>query len=100
MAVKTTAADRRWAKEVKARDRYICQRCGKAYPEGHRGIQAAHIFTRSRKATRLDPDNGLALCTGCHWWGHRNPHEFTEFVKDYMGEEKYEDLQKRSKPRG
>ena len=98
--IKRTAADARWAKEVKERDGHRCKRCLKPYPEKHQGLHAAHIFTRSRKATRTDRDNGVSLCMGCHLWGHANPSEFREWVISWMGEDKYLELERKSKPRG
>jgi hypothetical protein len=61
------------------------------------GLHASHIFSRAIKATRCDPINGLALCYGCHSWGHRNPLEFHEWVKKKLGTEKYQALMERAK---
>lgn len=66
--IKRTPADIKLSKEIRERDNWTCQRCGKDYsdPERHRYLDAAHCFTRRTKATRLEPDNLLALCWGCH----------------------------------
>jgi hypothetical protein len=35
-------------------------------------LQAHHPVSRGRRATRHDPDNGIALCRGCHFWVHNH----------------------------
>lgn len=93
-AIRVSLLDRLWAAIVKARDKYRCRRCGR-HGEG-RGIQAAHIFSRRRRGTRWDTDNGLTLCTGCHTWGHGNPLEFHAWVEELLGSVFYERLRLRS----
>ena len=95
--MKLTADDKRWSTAVKARDLWTCRRCGHAYSEGDRGIQAHHIFTRSRKSTRLDLECGVTLDTGCHRWAHANPLEFHAFIRDELGPDRYDGLQRRSR---
>lgn len=76
-----------WSQLVKMRDRQ-CIRCGSSYR-----LQASHIFSRSQKSVRWDLDNGMSLCSGCHlFFWHKNPIEATEFIKNRLGEQKYEDL--------
>lgn len=48
-------------------------------------------------ATRWDMDNLLCMCAGCHFWSHKNPTLFTEFVMEYLGKERYENLKQRAK---
>jgi hypothetical protein len=55
-------------------------------------LQTAHIFSRTYKSVRWDYHNSLCLCAGCHFWAHRNPVLFTEFVKSYLGDLGYETL--------
>lgn len=90
--------DRAWAKDVKERANYTCARCFKFFPEGNRrGLHAHHIFTRTRRATRHDVENGVALCYGDHRWAHGNPLEFHDWIADVIGQETYDDLQARSR---
>lgn len=96
MKVKLKPADTAWAKEVKARDDYTCRRCHKSYPEGHRGIHAHHIFTRSRKSTRHDLLNGVTLCMGCHLWAHKNPLEAMEWFQTELGQAIFDELRFKS----
>ena len=90
-------ADIEFAKLIKDRDKWTCQRCGKVYVPKSRGLHAAHIFSRRFKATRHDPENALALDFGCHMWGHQNPLAFHEWVEEYLGSERYEALKAKAK---
>lgn len=58
-------------------------------------LQCAHIFSRTYRNTRWDLKNMVALCASCHFYGHRNPIAFTEFIKSYLGEYEYESLKLR-----
>ncbi len=69
------------------RKRGKCERCG-----SRKNLQVSHIYTRTYKETRWMPLNLLLLCASCHFWGHRNPILFTEFVREHLGEENYEKL--------
>lgn len=83
--------DKLWAACIKGRDKR-CMRCGV-----DRGLQAAHIFSRSQKSTRWDMRNGITLCYGCHiFWAHKNPVEFVEYIKTRLGSE-YEPLRLKAK---
>ena len=86
MKIKVTKLDTLWANAVKKRDGYRCRKCGKVYPKGSRGIQAAHIFGRRHKSTRWDMSNGLTLCFGCHRWNHENPVEYAKWLKEEIGQ--------------
>lgn len=66
-----------------------CDKCGLIDYEKR---QCAHIFSRTYRSVRWFMDNLLCLCAGCHFWAHRNPILFTEWVKTYLGEEKYQNL--------
>ena len=86
-----TKADTLFSKYIRGRDKK-CQRCGKTTQ-----LQAAHIYSRSILSTRYDYDNALTLCAGCHlYWAHKNPIDFTEFVREYLGEERYNSLKERA----
>ena len=72
------------------RGRGKCEKC-----EGRDNLQCCHIFSRTYSNTRWDLENLLCLCAGCHFWGHKNPIGFAEFVKCKLGEEKYELLKEK-----
>ena len=95
--MKLTKKDIEFAKLIKDRDKWTCQRCDKKYPPKSRGLHAAHIFSRRFKATRHDPENALALDFGCHSWAHRNPLDAHEFFREHLGPKRYEALKAKAK---
>jgi hypothetical protein len=64
-----------------------CRRCGKK-----KNLQCAHIFSRNNRSVRWDFKNVVCLCAGCHFWAHANPVLFTEWVRQFLGEDKYATL--------
>lgn len=52
-------------------------------------LQCAHIFSRTYRNTRWDLNNLICLCARCHFQAHKQPTEFTDLVKVYLGEDKY-----------
>lgn len=78
-----------FGKLVRSRGR--CEWCG-----GINYLQTAHIFSRRFQGTRWDQKNALSLCAGCHRKAHDRPTEFTEFVKDRLGELEYSRIQLQS----
>lgn len=80
-----------WSRAVRSRFK-VCAKCRKAPAS-----QAAHIFSRRHLSTRWDPRNGTGLCFYCHIiWGHREPVEFTLWVKQEIGENLFEVLRKKA----
>ena len=56
----------RWARKVKARDGYVCQRCGSTEDlEAHHKVPYA-----GNLSLRYDVDNGITLCRNCHNMEH------------------------------
>lgn len=43
-------------------------------------LQCAHIVTRSNLTLRFNGNNVLCLCSAHHFWFHRHPLEFVEFI--------------------
>jgi len=70
-----------------------CVRCGN---EEYSKLQCAHIISRSNLAVRWDLSNVLCLCAGCHFWAHKNPTLFTEFVIFHLGEKTLDALHNNS----
>ena len=64
-----------------------CVKCNK-----EDNLQCCHIFSRIYRSTRWDLHNVLCLCAGCHFWNHKNPILFAEFVKIYLGKYNYNNL--------
>ena len=75
------------------RSRGSCAWCGN---NKYELLQCCHIYSRSNRQVRWDRLNLLCLCAGCHFRAHKEPTEFTEFVKEYLGEQKYIELRHRA----
>ena len=97
MKLKRNKADIEFSNMIRERDKWTCRRCHKRHQKGSQGLHAAHIFSRGIKRTRHDPANALALCYGCHSWGHRNPLDFHDWVRKEIGPRKYDALKLRAK---
>jgi len=67
------------------RSRAKCQMCGR-----ENNLQCCHIFSRTYNNTRWSLDNLLCLCASCHFFTHKNPVLFGDFVRTILGKEKYE----------
>ena len=88
--------DDEWTAAVKKRDGYKCVHCDKVV-----GLNAHHIFSRSKRSTRWYLLNGILLCCSCHmlssgFSAHKTPTEFTEWVKEYLGEKQYDQLRQKA----
>ena len=76
---------RQWAKSVKERDNYTCQKCRQI---GYK-LVSHHIYGyRYHKDKRTDIDNGITLCDSCHKLFHShygyvnvNKEQFQEFME-------------------
>ena len=79
--------DDAWSLLVKLKAGNKCEYCGSI----KRQLHSHHIFTRSRKATRWDTMNGIALCAYHHVLGnfsaHKSPLEFTDWLYEYKGKQ-------------
>ncbi len=59
-------------------------------------LQCCHIYSRANLQTRWYLNNLLCMCAGCHFKAHQRPTEFTEFVKNFLGDEKYLELRNKA----
>lgn len=96
MKAKRTVADARFSDQVRERDRWMCQRCGKVYPPPTFALHCAHMFGRGKPRTRFDPDNACALCYGCHRYLDTHPDLKREFFLERLGEQRFAALELRS----
>ena len=87
-----------WARAVKLRDKYTCQKSRTKYPEDAKGLHAHHIFTRGgHPATRWDMDNGISLNCGNHrGFAHGKPYAFREWMIDRYGQEWWDERRYRA----
>ena len=89
--------DKNWSYMVKELAGNKCEYCGKT-----ENLNSHHIFSRSNHNLRWDVVNGCCLCAGCHTFStkfsaHKTPLEFAIWIKEYRGEEWYEDLLKKAR---
>jgi len=82
-------------KIVRLRDKK-CQRCNRL--RGYNGkikkVDCSHFYGRWYHSVRWNLDNLVLLCTFCHMnYFHSHPLEFTEFMKDRLGETRFDLLQ-------
>ena len=81
-----------------------CLRCGVPCecpdaPKKHiRGcpLTTSHIVGRRYSATRTDLDNSQALCFACHYYFENWPKEFSRWITETIGIEKYEALKSKA----
>ena len=87
--------DELWTKVI--RQKGYCECCGSK----NKQLNAHHIFTRSRKATRWEISNGICLCAGCHTLSsklsaHKTPYEFNKWLEEKKGKKWIDLLCKKS----
>ena len=87
--------DRLFQQAILKRDE-VCQVCGKT-----EGLNAHHIFSRSRMNTRWDLENGILLCVGHHTFSnlmsaHLAPRAFFQWLEDKKGKKWLDNLEIRS----
>jgi 5-methylcytosine-specific restriction endonuclease McrA len=68
-----------------------CQHCGST-----RALNAAHIISRDCRKLRYSEINVLCLCAACHFFFHKHPLQFAEWVKKLKGRGTYKKLIKES----
>ena len=84
--------DTAWAKLVKLRAGMKCEVCGKTSP-----LNSHHIYSRSKRSVRWNPENGVCLCVGHHTFrsdfsAHLTPTEFTIWLYENKGKKYMNDL--------
>lgn len=88
--------DQLWARQIRERD----GRC--LYCSAMQNLQAHHLFRRGISATRYALDNGFTLCSSHHTFSfgfsaHRTEQTFKLWAKEYLGEERYNALEAKSR---
>ena len=73
--------DNLFRKIIYSRDKCSCQRCKATAKQ----LNCSHFYSRSIKVLRWNQLNAVCLCVGCHFWGHQNPLEFSEWYKNHIG---------------
>ena len=90
-----------WSQVIRERDDYTCTVCGRNFRHDTGALDASHL--RSRGMGGGSPHmkyallNGSAKCkdsfgphpNGCHTFMDRHPMEHLEWIKGFLGEERY-----------
>jgi len=95
MGIKITPADSAFSKCIRTRDHYTCQRCSTSYTPSDTGLHCSHFHGRGNWSVRLDPENAESHCYGCHQYFEANPHEFSSYWLEKMGQGAYDLLLER-----
>jgi len=87
-----------WQEIVKKRAGYRCEYANCRKTEH---LNAHHIYSKSRRSTRYDPDNGICLCASHHSLGndsaHKNPNFKDIIIKGGVrSQEFWEKLERRA----
>ena len=85
MRLKRDSLDAAFSDYIRWRDRWICRRCGSRYAPPTQGLHCAHIYTRANPSIRVDEDNALALCHGCHSYFTGRPIVFKDWCEETLG---------------
>lgn len=100
--IKRDAADQWFSKCIRMRARWRCEVCDTQYAKGLKpqpsrqftqsdtGLHCSHYFGRGHKATRTEPLNCISACMACHTRLGSNPHEYREYMIEWLGEEVYD----------
>lgn len=93
----TKQLDNLWSQLVKINYNYTCAYCWKK-----ENLNSHHLFSRSKRATRFDLDNGLCLCCGCHtmssnFSAHKCPLDFSERIRELKWDDFINELSKKSR---
>jgi len=98
MRIKIDPADKMFSWFVRERDNWMCNRCHTPYEPPTMALHNSHYFGRGAENVRFDPDNGDALCFGCHGiWEKQDREDYREFKIRQLGEKGFRDLTIRSK---
>lgn len=90
MGVKITSADDWFSKCIRIRTNWTCEDCGSQYGPSSTGLQCSHFHGRANYSVRFDPLNAVAACTSCHFKQEGNPHEFSQWFQQQIGEGAYD----------
>ena len=93
--IKIDQSDKIFSQYIRLRDKK-CQRCGSFVKFNGVGMpishQASHFHGRAHEGTRVEPDNAICLCWGCHNYFHANPNEYVIWKKKQLGEKRFKTL--------
>ena len=90
--VKIRNIDRLWTRYKRTTEEYTCQKCGRIYSADNcRNLGVAHFHGRGHENVRFDEENTLLLCNiPCHHYLDQHKHEFAEFMKERLGQKRFD----------
>ena len=89
MKIRIRKTDQLFSLYIRRRAKWKCERCGKQYQEGDRGLQCSHFWGRAKESTRFDTENCTALCHGCHACFTANPELHRAWQLKRLGQKRY-----------
>jgi transcription elongation factor Elf1 len=97
-SIKLRTTDRLWTRYKRIKEKFTCQKCGRAYlSESCANLQVAHFHGRGHENVRFDEQNTLCLCgIPCHRYFDTHKTEFEEFMLKRLGREAYDLLDLRA----
>lgn len=90
--MKLDKADQAFAKWIKYRDEWKCQRCDTQYTPPTRALHCSHYMGRRKENTRFMPENCDALCWGCHRYFTSHPAEHTDWQVGRKGQDEVDKI--------
>jgi len=93
--VKISPADTAFARCVKARTGWTCERCDTQHEPGSQGLHCSHIFSRRHRTIRWAGDNAQSLCFSCHSWYGGNPADSGLWITELLGDGYMDSLRER-----
>ena len=84
--MKISPADSAFAKCVKSRADWTCEKCQTKHEQGSMGLHCSHIFSRRHRTIRWAGMNAQSLCFACHSWYGGNPADSGIWITNLLGE--------------
>ena len=88
MKIKRDKRDAIFSLLVRERACWRCERCGKQFERGAQNLHCSHLFGRRHRTTRWHPSAAVSHCAACHFYLTEHPIGFAEWVKNYLGEKR------------
>ena len=95
--IKRNVTDALFSDYVRILAKWNCQKCRRNFSKRRQQLHNSHYYGRRAKSVRWSTENCTALCSGCHRYFEENPGEYTRFMKNRLGEERYWKLTVRAK---
>ena len=87
--IKIRPADALYSKFLRAKHKYICERCKGYYPPESRNLSVSHFHGRRNECVRFDEQNTDVLCSGCHRHFEENPNSYVDWKRKRMTEQEF-----------